>query len=317
MTSEHPPFPDYYEVLGIRPEASDAELHRARREAVKRWHPDRNSAPEAEGMMRLVNAAWEVLGTPETRSEYDAVYFSWKAAEYARRADAAGGTRRENVRGRERDARRSSSGEVSNRQRHSGCCCWFIVIAAIVVAVGWGIWDRIESETAPTEGTIRSTIGDGSIQCVPAFRADREVFWASVNFPTPTSSSWSVGFLYHNADSLSVRGLDLDAATYIYKTVSGGPSSGHWTRQDDVVKHRVGPDPLRPPSALKTSGDNTLGIEVNERGSYLILNGEQQIHIPVEQLNPVSSRVRFCVGFFSSEVSEYTLRYSGLTGGAR
>ena len=317
MASEHPPFPDYYEVLGIRPEASDAELRRARREAVKRWHPDRNSAPEAEGMMRLVNAAWDVLGDPRSRSAYDAEYFAWKAAEYARRADAAGGTRREDVRGRERDARRSSSGEVSDRQRHSGCCCWFVVIAAIAVAVGWGIWDRIESETAPTEGTIRSTIGDGSIQCVPAFRAEREVFWASVNFPTPTSSSWSVGFIYHNADSVSVRDLDHDAATYIYKTVSGGPSAGHWTRQDDVVKHRVGPDPLRPPSDMKTSGDNTLGIEVNERGSYLIFNGEQQIHVPVEHLNPVSSRVRFCVGFFSSEVSEYTLRYSELRGGAR
>ena len=268
-------------------------------------------------MMRLVNAAWEVLGKPETRAEYDAVYYAWKASEYARRANAAGGTRRENVRGRERDARRSSSGDVSDRQRHSGCCCWFIVIAAIAVAVGWGIWDRIESETAPTEGTIRSTIGDGVIQCVPAFDGNREAFWASVDFRVPTSSSWSIGFIYHNTDSASARSLDLDAAAYLYKTSSGGPFAGHWTRQSGEIKHRIGPEPIRPQSVLNASGNNNMRIEVDDRGSYLILNDELQVHVPFEQLNPIRSRVRFCVGFFSREVSAYELEYSGLTGGAR
>lgn len=317
MTSERPPFLDYYEVLGVGPEVSHDELRRARRDAVKRWHPDRNSAPEAEGMMRLVNAAWEVLGDPGSRSAYDAEYFAWKAAEYARRADAARGTRGEKSQGRNREESSSSMSDDSDGRRHSGCCCWFIILAVIAVAVGWGIRDRVISETTPTEGTIRSTIGDGVIQCVPAFHGSREAFWASVDFRVPTSLSWSIGFIYHNTDSVSARSLDLDAAAYLYKTMSGGPFAGHWTRQDGEIKHRVGPEPIRPQSVLNAHGDNTMQIEVNERGSYLILNDELQVHVPIEQLNPIRSRVRFCVGFFSREVSGYELQYSGLTGGTR
>ena len=81
--------------------------------------------------------------------------------------------------------------------------------------------------------------------------------------------------------------------------------------------HRDRSVPLHPASVLKTRGDNTLRIEVNERGSFLILNGELQLIVPVAQLNPAPSRVQFCAGFFRNEASEYELRYSDLSGGAR
>lgn len=72
--------PDYYAVLGVEFDASDDELRRAWRVAVKRWHPDTNRSPEAHRMMTRVNEAWEVLGDPERRAEYDAVYFRLRAA---------------------------------------------------------------------------------------------------------------------------------------------------------------------------------------------------------------------------------------------
>lgn len=369
MTTEPPPFPDYYEVLGARPDASDDELRRARRDAVKRWHPDRNSAPEAEGMMRLVNAAWEVLGTPETRAEYDAVYYAWRAAEYARRAATADEVRRGYVRERiERDEREAAErytmdqgvaddggvqeaggssgagdsdaddrGDQPVKMDRTGWVALSIAFAGLVVIIGLVVIvailsdleiERRESQTAttvaqfystPTEGTIRTTIGDGVINCAPGlFRRPSDhatYFWASVKFRAPLTSSWSIGYVYHR--SIPPDESNELAATYVYKTrAAGSLIAGHWTRYGPAYVRNIVPERIRPQSALSTDGDNTLRIEVNERGSNLILNGELLVHVPVGQLDPMSSPVSFCVGFLSREASEYALEYRELTGGA-
>ena len=374
MTSEQQPFSDYYEVLGARPDMSDEELRAARREAVKRWHPDRNSAPEAEGMMRLVNAAWEVLGTPETRAEYDAVYFAWRAAEYARRAAAADEVRRGYVRERwEREAaERYTTGKgaadgVGDQEAEdsSGAGDWdadagegvvndsetqpvkmdrtgwmalgigfagilAIVVFSLLAAIRTGSEEeRRSSEVAtsvaqffstPPEGTIRTTIGDGVINCAPGlFRRPSDHathFWASVKFRAPIVSSWSIGYVYHRTSLPG--GSNEFAATYVYKThAAGSQIAGHWTRYGPAYDRKIVPERIRSESALSTDGDNTLRIEVNERGSNLILNGEPQVHVPIGQLDPRSSPVQFCVGFRSSEGSAYELDYWDLTGGTR
>ena len=80
MADERPPLPDFYAVLGVGFDASNDELRQAWRTAVKQWHPDTNRSPEAHGMMTRINEAWEVLGDPERRAEYDTLYFTLRAA---------------------------------------------------------------------------------------------------------------------------------------------------------------------------------------------------------------------------------------------
>ena len=63
---------DYYEVLGVEPSASPAELRVAFREAVLRHHPDR--APSSEIATRrtsILNRAWAELRDPVRRLHYD------------------------------------------------------------------------------------------------------------------------------------------------------------------------------------------------------------------------------------------------------
>ena len=61
-----------YEVLGVAPGASAAEIHRAYVRLARRWHPDLNGgSAEAEDRMRAVNEAWAVLGDPAARSRHD------------------------------------------------------------------------------------------------------------------------------------------------------------------------------------------------------------------------------------------------------
>ncbi|MGH9281128.1 MAG: J domain-containing protein [Acidimicrobiales bacterium] len=63
----------HYQVLGVAPHASDAEIRRAYRRLARLHHPDANpgsAQPSGPGMAEI-NVAWEVLGDPERRRVYD------------------------------------------------------------------------------------------------------------------------------------------------------------------------------------------------------------------------------------------------------
>lgn len=63
---------DYYEVLGIRRDASEAEIKKAYRRLAKQYHPDTNKqSSNAEARFKEVNEAYHTLSDPEKRQQYD------------------------------------------------------------------------------------------------------------------------------------------------------------------------------------------------------------------------------------------------------
>ena len=63
---------DYYEILGVRRDASIQEIKRGYREAAVRWHPDRNpDNPEAEERFKEAAEAYATLSDADKRARYD------------------------------------------------------------------------------------------------------------------------------------------------------------------------------------------------------------------------------------------------------
>ena len=62
---------DFYEVLGVEKEASTDEIKKAYRKLAMKYHPDRNSGPEAEEKFKEASEAAEVLLDKQKRQRYD------------------------------------------------------------------------------------------------------------------------------------------------------------------------------------------------------------------------------------------------------
>jgi molecular chaperone DnaJ len=63
---------DYYDVLGVSKNASEAELKKAYRRAAQKHHPDRNpDDKQAEESFKECKEAWEVLSDSQKRAAYD------------------------------------------------------------------------------------------------------------------------------------------------------------------------------------------------------------------------------------------------------
>ena len=62
---------NYYDILGVKKDASDAEINRAYRKLAAKYHPDVNHEPGAEEKFKKINEAYEVLHDQQKRAQYD------------------------------------------------------------------------------------------------------------------------------------------------------------------------------------------------------------------------------------------------------
>ena len=71
-------YKDYYEILGVKREASDSEIKSAYRKLARKYHPDVNKTKEAETKFKDINEAYEVLSDKQKRQRYDSLGSNWQ-----------------------------------------------------------------------------------------------------------------------------------------------------------------------------------------------------------------------------------------------
>src|SRR5438876_10082597 len=65
---------DYYQVLGVPKNASQADIKKAYRKLAQKFHPDANPGDKrAEDRFKELSAAYDVIGDAEKRKQYDQV----------------------------------------------------------------------------------------------------------------------------------------------------------------------------------------------------------------------------------------------------
>ncbi len=73
-------YKDYYEILGVKRDASEGEIQKAFRKLARKYHPDVNKDdPKAEERFKEAKEAHEVLKDEKKRKLYDQYGSAWKA----------------------------------------------------------------------------------------------------------------------------------------------------------------------------------------------------------------------------------------------
>ena len=74
-------YKDYYDILGVKRSASDAEIKSAFRKLARKYHPDVNKTKEAESKFKDINEAYEVLSDKQKRQRYDSLGSNWQGGQ--------------------------------------------------------------------------------------------------------------------------------------------------------------------------------------------------------------------------------------------
>ena len=83
---------DFYKILGVAKDVTDAELKKVYRKLARKYHPDSNPGDaKAEAKFKEISEAYSVLSDAEQRKEYDAIRAMGGGARFQQGPGSSGG----------------------------------------------------------------------------------------------------------------------------------------------------------------------------------------------------------------------------------
>lgn len=211
---------DYYEILQVSPNAEPEVIAAAYRRLARKYHPDAYAEADATERMKELNEAYEVLGDPAKRAEYDRIRSHAKAgARWDEREDPRPPPSEEPPEP-PKAAQRSKRGTTL-------VVSGLLGLVVLGVAIGIGVWLAMgaidEDNGASPEGTGGSLMGVSLPAATPA------------TVPTPDLSSFAKDWWRHGFGiSIDANGVGT-ASWRVYKWCSDDPSPPC----DAVVENRI------------------------------------------------------------------------------
>ncbi len=71
-------YKDYYKILGVERNATEAQIKSAYRKLARKYHPDVNKSADAVNKFKDINEAYEVLSDKEKKNRYDSLGANWQ-----------------------------------------------------------------------------------------------------------------------------------------------------------------------------------------------------------------------------------------------
>jgi curved DNA-binding protein len=110
-------FRNYYEILGVSPEASSEEIKKAFRRLALQYHPDRNPGDKtAEDKFKDISEAYEVLYNSDKRSQYDQLGRFWKKKGFNRKASTVSSFKTAGDKSNETRSNRNGTGRSASQE---------------------------------------------------------------------------------------------------------------------------------------------------------------------------------------------------------
>lgn len=188
---------NYYEVLGVKDQASPSEIKRAYRKLVKIYHPDINAAPEAAVKIVEITEAYEVLSDPFAKTNYDLAYFEGVKTAYTQTYQETPEDLAKKAYKRKREAEERESIARNHRlkttfYRYQRMSCYVFLVISFIFTIDFFYKPAYETY---------------SVRSIVLEKGDRNQFVSIVNFSSGVVMESTRGVFdhYDPTDKMSVR----------------------------------------------------------------------------------------------------------------
>jgi curved DNA-binding protein CbpA len=130
----------YYEILGLREDASIEDIKNAYRKSSLEYHPDVNKSPNAERIFQLIQKAYSVLSNPEARKYYDAglIWERKQRKNISNKSNAQPQSRaNQSQTVNQSQSKRMTTIKQKEKSHLSGCTASIFIIVFIVIGSYW------------------------------------------------------------------------------------------------------------------------------------------------------------------------------------